>query len=95
MSNSRVLARGEGAWAQLELTDTLILLPYPTHTQVPRYEHKRKLQDLGLIIDGFPLEKSWDENQLRLKVFLLNFLNMESSFAMEGEGWKGGRYAIN
>ena len=34
----------------------LILLPYPTYSQVPRYEHKRKLQELGLIVDGFPLE---------------------------------------
>ena len=47
----------------------LVLLPYPTYNQVPRYEHKRKLQELGLIIDGFPLQKSWDENELRLKVF--------------------------
>ncbi|XP_028409247.1 uncharacterized protein LOC114531834 [Dendronephthya gigantea] len=46
----------------------LILLPYPTYTQVPRYEHKRKLQELGLIVDGFPLDKSWNENQLRLKI---------------------------
>ena len=47
----------------------LILLPYPTYAHVPRYDHKRKLQELGLIVDGFPLEKSWDESQLRLKVF--------------------------
>ena len=46
----------------------LILLPYLTYSQVPRYEHKRKLQELGLIVDGFPLEKSWNENELRLKV---------------------------
>ena len=92
--NSR-LAKGKGKGKASKAKETvvnkeLILLHYPTYTQVPRYEHKRKLQDLGLIIDGFPLEKSWDENQLRLKVFLLNFLNLESSFAMEGEGWKGG-----
>ena len=99
--NSR-LAKGKGKGKASKAKETvvnkkeLILLPYPTYTQFPRYKHKRKLQDLGLIIDGFPLEKSWDENQLRLKVFLLNFLNLESSFAMEGEGWKGGGgYAIN
>ena len=93
--NSR-LAKGKGKDKASKAKKTvvnkkeLILLPYPTYTQVPRYEHKLKLQDLGLIIDGFPLEKSWDENQLRLKVFLFNYLNLESSFAMEGEGWKGG-----
>ena len=46
----------------------LILLPSPKYDHVPRFERKRKLQDLGLIVDGFPLDKSWDENQLRLKV---------------------------
>ena len=26
-----------------------------------RFERKRKLQELGLIIDGFPFDKTWDE----------------------------------
>ena len=33
----------------------LILLPHPTYDHVPRFDHKRKLQELGLIIDGFPV----------------------------------------
>ena len=81
--NSRLAkAKGKGKGKASKAKETfvnkkeLILFPYPTYNQVPRYEHKRKLQDLGLIIDGFPLEKSWDENQLRLKVFLLTSLNI-------------------
>ena len=46
----------------------LILLPSPEYDEVPRFGRKRKLQDLGLIIDGFPFDKTWDEHQLRLKV---------------------------
>lgn len=29
---------------------------------------KRKLHEMGLIVDGFPLDKNWDESQLKLKV---------------------------
>ena len=49
-------------------TRELILLPSPEYDEVPRSNGKRKLQELGLIIDGFPLDKSWNENQLELKV---------------------------
>ena len=60
----------------------LILLPSPTYTQVPRFENKRKLQELGLIIDGFPFDKSWDDNQLRLKViFYFVILRMKLSLS--------------
>jgi hypothetical protein len=60
----------------------LILLPSPTYTQVPRFENKRKLQELGLIIDGFPFDKSWDDYQLRLKViFYFVILRMKLSLS--------------
>ena len=49
-------------------TKELILLPSPGYNKVPRFERKRKLQELGLIIDGFPFDKTWDETQLQTKV---------------------------
>jgi len=48
----------------------LILLPTPGYDVVPRYTRKRALQERGMIIDGFPLDKNWDDIQLQLKVFL-------------------------
>ena len=46
----------------------LVLLPAPNVDEVPRFDKKRKLQEMGLIVDGFPLGKNWDESQLKLKV---------------------------
>ena len=46
----------------------LVLLPAPDVDEVPRFGRKRKLQEMGLIVDGFPLDKNWDESQLKLKV---------------------------
>lgn len=46
----------------------LVLLPAPDIDEVPRFGKKRKLQEMGFIIDCFPLDKTWDENQLKLKV---------------------------
>ena len=46
----------------------LVLLPAPTVDEVPRCGKKRKLQEMGLIVDGFPLDKNWGESQLKLKV---------------------------
>ena len=38
----------------------LALLPAPNVDEVPRFGKKRKLQKMGLTVDGFPLEKNWD-----------------------------------
>ena len=46
----------------------LVLLPAPNVDEVPRFGKKRKLREMGLIVDGFPLDKNWDESQLKLKV---------------------------
>ena len=46
----------------------LVLLPTPHVDEVLRFGKKRKLQEMGLIVDGFPLDKNWDESQLKLKV---------------------------
>ena len=47
----------------------LVLLPAPNVDEVPRFGKKRKLQEMGLIVDGFPLDKNWDESQqLKLKI---------------------------
>ena len=46
----------------------LVLLPAPNVDEVRCFGKKRKLQEMGLIVDGFPLDKNWDESQLKLKV---------------------------
>ena len=53
---------------QILATKELILLPSPKYNKVPWFERKRRLQERGLIIDGFPFDKSWDETQLQVKV---------------------------
>ena len=45
----------------------LVLLPAPNVDEVPRFGKKRKLREMGLIVDGFPLDKNWDESQLQLR----------------------------
>ena len=49
-------------------SEELVLLPAPNVDDVPRFDKKRNLQEMGLIVDGFPLGKNWDESQLKLKV---------------------------
>ena len=44
----------------------LVLLPAPNVDEVARFDKKRKLQEMGLIVDGFPFDKNWDESQLKL-----------------------------
>lgn len=44
----------------------LVLLPAPNVDEVPPFGKIRKLQEMGLIVDGFPLDKNWDESQLKL-----------------------------
>ena len=51
-------------------TKEVILLPSPDFDEVPRFSKKRRLQELGLIIDGFPFDRNWDASELRLKVGL-------------------------
>ena len=51
---------------QILATKELILLPSPKYNKVPRFERKRRLQERGLIIDGFPFDKSWDERGLEV-----------------------------
>lgn len=44
----------------------LVLLPAPNVDEVPPFGKRRKLQEMGLMVDGFPLDKNWDESQLKL-----------------------------
>ena len=44
----------------------LVLLPAPNVDEVPAFGKIRKLQEMGLIVGGFPLDKNWDESQLKL-----------------------------
>ena len=46
----------------------LVVFPATNVDEVPRFGKKRKLQEMGLIVDGFHLDKNWDESQLKLKV---------------------------
>jgi len=45
---------------------SLVKLPAPNVDEVPHFGKIRKLQEMGLIVDGFPLDKNWDESQLKL-----------------------------
>ena len=45
----------------------LVLLPAPNVDEVPRFGKKTKASGNGPN-DGFPLDKNWDESQLKLKV---------------------------
>ena len=45
----------------------LVLLPAPNVDEVPRFDKKRKLQEMGLIVDGFPFDQNWDESQRKLQ----------------------------
>ena len=49
----------------------VVLLPSPTYSKVPRYNHKVKLQKCGLILDGCSIDRSWNEMQVRV---LLHFI---------------------
>ena len=67
----KIKKRGKGSLEtqrSLLPTKELILLPSPEYKKVPRFQRKRKLQELGLIVDGLPFNKSWDETQLQMKV---------------------------
>ena len=59
--------RGARRACERSETSTLkvILLPRPTHSKVPRYRGKLKLQECGLISDGCAFDCSWSESQVR------------------------------
>lgn len=45
----------------------VILLPHPdpTTTKVPKFHHKLRLQQCGLISDGCAIERAWNESEVR------------------------------
>ena len=43
----------------------VILLPHPTTTKVPKCHRKLRLQQCGLISDGYAIERVWNESEVR------------------------------
>jgi hypothetical protein len=46
----------------------IILLPKPSINSVPKYSVKADLHKRGLIIDSFPVERSWNESEMRARI---------------------------
>eukprot|EP00794_Sanderia_malayensis_P004181 gene4181-4737_t len=47
---------------------TLVIIPDPTETTVPTHRRRAALCLEGLVVDEFPFDKRWDDNELLLNV---------------------------
>ncbi len=46
----------------------VVLLPSPSYSNVPKFSSKVELNNKGLIVDGFHVNKNWSEQELREKL---------------------------
>ena len=51
--------------AEVSTMKEVILLPHPTTRKVPKFHHKLRLQQCGLISDGCAIERAWNESEVR------------------------------
>lgn len=68
--------------AEVSTLKEVILLPHPTTTKVPKFHHKLRLQQCGLISDDCAIERAWNESEVRR---FLSSLFFEKLKAKHGE----------
>ena len=64
-SSGRPRATSTSTRTEAPALKEVILLPKPSWNEVPKYKKKAYLQERGYIIDSMPIERCWNERQLK------------------------------